>query len=344
MNKVLVVVPVYNVEKFLKRCLDSISNQTYKNIKCILVDDGSTDSSGFICDDYAKKDNRIISLHKKNGGLSSARNFALDYHSKNRSDDEKYLMFVDSDDWLAENAIEKLVNEMIFSDSDMICFNYIAVYKNNRYSFMNTTKNCNYTTIQVKEKLLYDYWLNSVWDKFYKICIFDSLRFCENINFEDSEIMPKILLKTNKIYCIKDYLYYYTRYNTNSILNNYIDSKNFLGIYYGWKSHLETAKILKINDLINYCNKKLYTFALKSFVLNTLDNNLSVENRTELLSYLKRNVNGNINSKIMYVLCIKYSFFCKIYAYIIVAFNKIKLFFRNKSVIYYLWMKYKNSK
>jgi len=343
MNNVLIVVPVYNVEKFLKRCLDSIINQTYKNIKCILVDDGSTDSSGFICDDYAKKDNRIIALHKKNGGLSSARNYALDYYSKNCKT-EKYLMFVDSDDWLEENAIEKLVNEMIFSDSDMICFNHIAVYNKNRYSFMNTTKECNYTTMQIKEKLLYDYWLNFVWDKFYKINLFDSLRFHENINFEDSEIMPKILLKINKIHCIKDYLYYYTRYNNNSILNNYIDSKNFFGIYYGWKSRLEAANVLKIKNLIDYCNKKSCRFALKSFVLNTLDNALSVENKTELLAFLERNVNMGFKSKIMYMLFIKSVFFCKMYARIIILFNKIKLFFRNKPFIYYLWMKYKNNK
>ena len=343
MNKVVVIVPVYNVENFLKRCLDSVINQTYKDIKCILVDDGSTDSSGFICDDYANKDNRITVLHKKNGGLSSARNFALDYHSKN-NDNEQYIMFVDSDDWWAENAIEKLVNEMIFSDSDMICFNYIAVYKDNKYSFMNTTKDCNYTTMQIKEKILYDYWLNSVWDKFYKINLFDSLRFCENINFEDSEIMPKILLKANKIFCIKDYLYYYTRYNIGSILNNYINSKNFFGIYYGWKSHLKAANILEIKHLINYCNKKIYGFALKSFVLNSVDNNLSYENKTELLSYFEKNINGNFKFKISYKLFVKSALFCKIYAYVIIVFNKIKLFFRNKLFVYYLWMKYKNNK
>lgn len=90
-----VIVPIYNVEKYLQECLDSIINQTYKNLEIILVDDGSTDNSGIICNEYAKKDNRIKVIHKKNGGLSSARNAGMDECSVGG-----YITFVDSDDWL----------------------------------------------------------------------------------------------------------------------------------------------------------------------------------------------------------------------------------------------------
>jgi glycosyltransferase involved in cell wall biosynthesis len=342
MDTILIIVPIYNVEKFLNRCLDSIINQTYKNIKCILVDDGSTDSSGTICDNYAKKDSRITVLHKKNGGLSSARNFALDYHSKNNAN-EKYLMFVDSDDWIADNAVEILVNDMITSNSDIICFNYIAVYKNNKHVFMNTTKDCNYTTIQIKEKLLYDYWLNFVWDKFYKIELFDSTRFCEHLNFEDSEIMPQILLKAKKISCIKDGLYYYNRVNTSSIINNYINSKDFFGIHCAWISHLHAAHILKMPKLINYCNKKAYLFAIKAFTVSTIDNRISIENQNELLCYFEKNRHISFKTKILYLFCVKFSLTSKIWAYIIIIFNNIKLFFRNMPFIYFVWMKYKNN-
>ena len=89
---VSIVVPIYNVEKYLKKCIDSIINQTYKNIEIILVDDGSTDNCGKICDEYTKTDNRIVVIHKKNGGLSDARNAGLDIAKG------KYIAFVDSDD------------------------------------------------------------------------------------------------------------------------------------------------------------------------------------------------------------------------------------------------------
>ena len=104
-NKLVsIIVPVYNVEKYLPKCVGSLINQTYKNVEIILVDDGSTDQSGNICDTYLEKDNRIVVLHKKNGGLSDARNFGIE-HAKG-----DYYSFVDSDDYLKEKTIENLVD------------------------------------------------------------------------------------------------------------------------------------------------------------------------------------------------------------------------------------------
>ena len=104
MNKPLIsiIIPVYNAEKYLKKCLDSVINQTYKNLEIILVDDGSTDKSPEICDKYAEKDSRIIVLHKENGGVSSSRNAGLDIFKG------EYLSFVDSDDYVEPDYIEYL--------------------------------------------------------------------------------------------------------------------------------------------------------------------------------------------------------------------------------------------
>ena len=99
-----VIVPVYNVEKYLRQCLDSIINQTYRNLEIILVDDGSTDSSGIICDEYAQIDARIKVIHKENGGLSSARNAGLDVCTSGGD----FIAFVDSDDWLEPDMYERL--------------------------------------------------------------------------------------------------------------------------------------------------------------------------------------------------------------------------------------------
>ena len=110
---ITVIVPVYKVEKYIRKCIESIINQTYKNIEIILVDDGSPDDCGKICDEYAKKDNRIKAIHKENGGLSDARNKALDLTNG------KYVIFVDSDDYIEKNAIEYLYQLMQKYNTDI---------------------------------------------------------------------------------------------------------------------------------------------------------------------------------------------------------------------------------
>ena len=121
---VSVAIPVYNVELYLRECLDSICGQTYTNLEIILVDDGSKDSSGSICDEYAAKDSRVICIHKANGGLSSARNYALDRASG------AYIMFVDSDDWIDRDTVEYVLRMAISENADIVMWNYIREYEN----------------------------------------------------------------------------------------------------------------------------------------------------------------------------------------------------------------------
>src|SRR5574344_122915 len=118
---VSIIVPVYKVEPYLKRCLDIILNQTYKNIEIILVDDGSPDKCPQICDEYAKKDNRIIVIHQENGGLSAARNTGLDIAKG------EYISFVDSDDWVHLQYIEVLLTSALKENADIIIGNHIRV-------------------------------------------------------------------------------------------------------------------------------------------------------------------------------------------------------------------------
>lgn len=111
-----IIIPVYNTEKYLKQCIDSAINQSFRDINIILVDDGSTDSSPEICESYAKIDSRITVIHKENGGQSSARNVGID------AADGKYLYFLDSDDYISENAIEELVNVAEKENADVVFF------------------------------------------------------------------------------------------------------------------------------------------------------------------------------------------------------------------------------
>ena len=120
MEKISIIVPVYNVEKYLKECVESILKQTYSNIEILLVDDGSKDSSPAICDEYAKKYSKVKVIHKENGGLSSARNTGLDNVSK----DTTYVMFIDSDDLLTPNACELMEKEITTKHADFVIGNY----------------------------------------------------------------------------------------------------------------------------------------------------------------------------------------------------------------------------
>ena len=119
-----VIVPIYNVEKYINRCIDSIIEQTYTNLEIILVDDGSTDNSGSICDEYAKKDNRIKVIHKENGGVSSARNVGLDTAIG------QYITFVDSDDYIEKKYCEILLKTLKKQKADCVACGYNRIYKN----------------------------------------------------------------------------------------------------------------------------------------------------------------------------------------------------------------------
>ena len=121
---VSIIVPVYNVEKYIEECIDSLINQTYKDIEVILVDDGSTDASGEICDRYAQKDSRVKVYHNENDGPSKARNFGLDKATG------EFVTFVDSDDWIESEAIELLIS-VIEDDIDVIFFNLREVNSTN---------------------------------------------------------------------------------------------------------------------------------------------------------------------------------------------------------------------
>ena len=121
MKKVSIIIPVYNVEQYLERCLETVVNQSYKGLEIILVDDGSTDGSGKICDKYKELDERIVCIHKENGGLSSARNAGVNIATG------EYFVFVDSDDWVSIRMVETLTKALQKNNSDIVCCEFYNV-------------------------------------------------------------------------------------------------------------------------------------------------------------------------------------------------------------------------
>lgn len=217
-----VIVPVYNVERYLRKCLDSIVNQTYPHLEIILVNDGSTDSSGEICEEYAARDPRIKLLHKENGGLSSARNYGLPHITG------KYLAYVDSDDWLALDLYERCVEKFRSNKYiDAVFFEFENVYKdkpNDRYNInleeLMYSKSEPY--LYALQRYCWAMYLNaSVWNKVYKANLIQDLRFVEGKKYEDVlyTLMALTRIKGHSLLASKgNYTgYFYNRMNENSI-------------------------------------------------------------------------------------------------------------------------------
>lgn len=202
-----VIVPVYNVEQYLGKCLRSIMDQTYKNIEIILVDDGSTDSSGFICEKAAIEDKRCLVFHKKNGGLSSARNFGIKY-AKGR-----YLSFVDSDDYLMPTMIEKMHCEMIKHSVEIVACNYLFYFDESdkkRVHPVWTDNSVELSSNMAKKLLLFENTYRCyAWNKMYSKYLFDDIEFPEGKLYEDIITSYKLISKIDKMYFVNEALYVY---------------------------------------------------------------------------------------------------------------------------------------
>lgn len=207
-----VIVPAYNVEKYLEKCVESLIKQTYSNLEIILVDDGSTDNTGDLCDVYSKKDNRIKVIHKKNGGQSEARNYALDIAKG------KYITFLDSDDYVSNDYIEYMYNLLRNNGADIsICDVQIVNFENKKYKTDETEVKV-YTTKEAFENLLYSEGIEvAVYAKLYLKEYFDNIRFPVGEKYEDIAIIAVLMDKAKKIvYGNKKCYFYYTRQGSTS--------------------------------------------------------------------------------------------------------------------------------
>ncbi|MFR1756745.1 MAG: glycosyltransferase family 2 protein [Thomasclavelia spiroformis] len=284
--KVSVIVPIYKVENYLNRCVDSILNQTYKNIEVILVDDGSPDKCGEISDSYAINDSRVKSLHKENGGLSDARNYGMRYLTG------EYVVFVDSDDWIKEEMIETLVGLAMDLKADIVQSGFYYVYEtyllyDDRYYSedmlpIQLNKNELMREIVINERVK-----NFAWGKLYKTNLIKDLYFEKGVLFEDVFWAHKVMDRVDKyVICHKPMCYYLQR--NDSIVSTYT-VKN-LDIIKGLK---ERHKFIEENykELINESYKILTkTILLHYYLLNkNRDKDLDGYYRKELRGYIINN-------------------------------------------------------
>ena len=223
MAEVSIIVPVYQVEKYIRQCVDSILAQTFTDFELILVDDGSKDGSGQICDEYAAMDRRVKVIHKENGGLSDARNRGMDQAAGN------YFMFIDSDDYIAPTMLECLYKNILIEDADLAICNFLYLFENDRKKDFSTSMKSEVLCAKEifynrKNERCYGIW-TVAWNKLYKKEVFGKLRFRFGKYHEDEFWANDIYQLDIKIVTIPECLYYY-RQRDNSIMGKKSAARN----------------------------------------------------------------------------------------------------------------------
>lgn len=257
MPKVSVIIPVYNVEKYLRKCLDSVVNQTLTDIEIICVDDGSTDNSLAMLKEYADKDNRIKIIDKENGGLSSARNAGMDVMNG------EYCYFIDSDDWINLDTIEKLIKIMAENDVDVVVHGAQNIAEDKDCEeFANKTQE--WFKNREKPNGVYDVPIDVnarvmavAWNKLYKTEIINKYhcRFKEGVIHEDELFVWTYMVHCNKYYYLNEKLYYYLR-RADSIIGKKNDSIKMLDIVKIQNDIYRTVEKYKnINDYQEYLTR-----------------------------------------------------------------------------------------
>jgi glycosyltransferase involved in cell wall biosynthesis len=234
-EKISIIIPVYKVEAYLAKCIESIINQTYTELEIILVDDGSPDQCGKICDDYAKKDARIHVIHKKNEGVARARNDGLEYASGD------YISFIDSDDWIAENAYELLLQNLKKYNVDCAVGGCVTV--DDKDGVLTPREHtygpvrCEDSLEAMKHVLLSG---SAVWNRLFKRKIFEELRFPVGRINDDEVVALRAYSKCRKIVFLNQDMYYY-RIRSNSITTSSFSMRQ-MDVYYNSIDNMEFIK------------------------------------------------------------------------------------------------------
>lgn len=308
MPVISVIVPVYNAEKYLRECLDSIVNQTYKNIEIILVDDGSTDGSGAICDEYADKDVRIKVYHIPNGGVSNARNLGID------NANGEYLMFVDSDDEVSRDCIEKLYCAIEYKEQDLVIGNFCDVYENRKI--------IQHENLSIIGNLQDDYaniriLLQGPWGKLYRSEILkkNKIRFRVDISLTEDQIFNYDFLKKASTYTLLQEPIYYYYHRKNESLSQGLKERDF-------NNRLENLRALslfldemKIKNAGSVINASALWYIKKASCFQDQENTyILFKNRIkDIIKYIDFNARVKSFKQRMLLVCLKHQRYILIY-------------------------------
>lgn len=286
-EKISIVVPIYKVEEYINRCIDSILNQTHKNIEIILVDDGSPDNSGKICDEYAKKDKRIKVIHKKNEGVSIARNTGIENSSG------EYIAFVDPDDYIGENYILDLYEMCIKNKSEISICGIKSEVDNVIIENENIIKKRMNSEEALKELLNEEYYYGNVCTKMFKQNIAKGIKFNSMLQIgEDLDFCYNAFKKAINIYVDTSKMNYYCLVRKNSVTTEKYNHK--------WKNEIELCEDIisrvrtDYHNIEEYAIKRYirinYSCIMKILKEDSFNNDEYKEIRSNILRYKKYNI------------------------------------------------------
>ncbi len=283
---VSVIIPVYNVEKYIHRCIESVLSQTYKNIEIILIDDGSMDNSAYICDKYALGDDRIRVFHIKNNGQGNARNIGIDMAFG------EYVVFVDSDDYVHKSYVENMVILAEETNCDIVQSKIVITDKN--LDINHNIESCNYYIVSGKcASNSFDYKVAPV-AKLYKRKLLEDIRFGKWIVNEDDAIYYRIAYNSDKI-CIADaIMYYYFQSNDSVMRNKRLDKPlDYIDIYYERMDFFEEKK----DNIGLDKTKNRFCFILLLNFVEYIKNGTNKSDLSRILNIFKKEYKDIIKSK-----------------------------------------------
>ena len=280
-NLVSIVIPIYNVEKYLKKCINAVINQTYSNIEIILVDDGSPDSCGYICDDFAAKDSRIKVIHKENGGLSDARNAGINIAKG------QYITFIDSDDFVSNDYVEYLLNVLKENNTKIsTCGHYICFDKKKIEKTSLESKKISRENAMID--ILYDNEIDICsWGKLYDISLFKKTRFPKGKIFEDTATTYKLFDMCDYIAIGKESKYYYIMRNDSITTKKFnINKMDLIEMTEEMCAFLKK----KYPSMIKACNRRLMWSYMSTYTKIVYTNkNEFIEEKKVIKKYIKDN-------------------------------------------------------
>lgn len=307
-KKLSVIIPIYNVEKYLPKCIESVTNQTYKDLEIILVNDGSTDRCGSICDSYGAGDDRIKVVHKQNGGLSSARNIGLDKATG------EYIAFLDSDDWIDVEMYETLINLIEREGAEIAVCGFKEVYEN------ETIVNSQTEAITIYDKTgavnsLFESNLNvrfEVWNKVFTRDIIGDVRFIEKQIFEDVYFDRNIFLKMNRLVYFDKQMHNYLKVRAGNTNSHFKENK--LSVFKEFNDFISNLRSLGMEDSANrfeaYALDSSIAMYCSAFELNSSKDILD-KLRSQHTQYLNQmNKNPYFNRKKSLIFQYLPSFYC----------------------------------
>ena len=279
-SKVSIIVPVYNVEKYIHQCVESLLLQTYQNIEVVLVNDGSPDRCPEILDKYAQKDKRIKVIHQKNKGASKARETGVQQSSG------QFVCFVDPDDWIEQRMTEEMIHAAEKNNADIVICDWKTFENGETEGQVHSQPLTNNMTMeQIRDAFLMDEYPNFMCNKLYKKELFKGIDFPGNMVFEDLFVNAEIFCSCRKVYYISKPFYCYRVHA--SFANSTAKMHRKYGLYVAWKEHERVCEKYKLNHPLSYCRMRAQEAVISLLVLDAACPTLDGTQRTEAQAYLK---------------------------------------------------------